>query len=150
VILAGRSTNDGMGRYIATEALKCLLQGGIEPKDCVVTVLGIAFKENIADIRNSKVVDIVRELEKRGVEVQVTDPRVAHDEVATEYGINLKPLDKLQGADLVVFAVPHREFVNLGWSGILQCLRNQQGFVFDVKSRLDRDVIPENVVLWRL
>ena len=150
VILAGRSTNDGMGHYIAEKALNYLKESDPDLKRSVVTVLGMAFKENIADIRNSKVVDIIRELESAGVEVQVADPRVSYDDAIIEYGLHLTMLDKLKGADLVMLAVPHQEFVSGGWPQILRCLRNQEGCVFDIKGVLNRDEAPEKVVLWRL
>ena len=150
VILAGRSTNDGMGHYIAEKALNYLKESDPELKRSVVTVLGMAFKENIADIRNSKVVDIIEELESAGVAVQVSDPRVSYDEAVIEYGLHLTDLDKLRGADLVILAVPHQEFISGGWPDILRCLRGQEGYVFDIKGVLNRDEIPDNIVLWRL
>jgi UDP-N-acetyl-D-galactosamine dehydrogenase len=148
VILSGRRINDGMGQWIAQETVRALTLRGCT--NALVTVLGMTFKENVPDIRNSKVIDIVRELERFGIRVQVADPLALADETKHEYGVTLTPVPNLQPADAVVLAVAHADYINSGWSLIGQLLKGGKGTVVDVKSRLDRAVKPEGIDLWRL
>ena len=148
VVLAGRRVNDGMGQHIARECVRRLLRLG-RPNP-VVTVLGITFKENVPDIRNSKVVDIVNELKSCGVAVQITDPEAFPADVEHEYGLMLQDMDHLEPADAVVVAVAHREFETGGWPMISDLLRGGSGIVLDVKWLLDRSTVPDGVDLWRL
>jgi len=148
VILAGRRINDMMGAHVARECARMLK--ATSAKEPVVTVLGITFKENVPDIRNSKVIDIVRELGEFGVNVQVCDPLALPDEVVHEYGIALTPFDRLRPADAVIFAVAHADYCDGGWPLIRGLLRDGRGPVLDVKSKLDRRAAPEGVSLWRL
>lgn len=147
IILAGRRVNDAVGKKVAREALRLLQAGGRKPER--VTILGLTFKEDVPDIRNSKVVDIVRELSASGIAVQVHDPMADPAHARREYGIELAQLDALQPADAVVLAVAHDAY-RAGWPLIVPLLRNTQGVVIDVKARLDRSCIPSGVVLWRL
>jgi UDP-N-acetyl-D-galactosamine dehydrogenase len=110
----------------------------------------MTFKEDVPDIRNSKVIDIVRELERFGIHVQVTDPLALADETEHEYGVELTPLGTLKPADAVVLAVAHADYVGKGWSLITHLLKGGKGTVIDVKSRLDRAAKPEGIDLWRL
>ena len=146
VILAGRRINDMMGAHVARECVR-LLKGATEP---LVTVLGITFKENVPDIRNSKVIDIIRELGEFGVAVQVADPLALTDEVVHEYGLSLTPFERLRPADAVIFAVAHAGYCDGGWPLVQGLLRAGRGAVLDVKSKLDRLSTPEGVSLWRL
>jgi UDP-N-acetyl-D-glucosamine/UDP-N-acetyl-D-galactosamine dehydrogenase len=148
VILAGRRINDGVGSYIARECVRLLLRSG--SADATVTVLGLTFKENVPDIRNSKVVDIVRELKSFGIKVQVHDPLASSDEAADEYGIELLSADELCPADAVVLAVAHEAFMFGGWPFLTALLKNGTGIAFDIKGLLDRANRPHNVSLWRL
>jgi UDP-N-acetyl-D-galactosamine dehydrogenase len=148
VILAGRHINDGVGARIARECLRRLLRNGYRPER--VTVLGLTFKEDVPDIRNSKVVDIVRELESFGMKVQVHDPMALPDEAAREYDIKLVAEDALAPADAVVLAVAHQPFLAAGWPLITRLLKNGRGIVMDVKAKLDRAEKPAGVELWRL
>jgi UDP-N-acetyl-D-galactosamine dehydrogenase len=148
VILSGRRINDGVGPRVARECVRLLLRRGCS--NGVVTILGLTFKENVPDTRNSKVVDIVRELESFGLKVQVHDPLVLPGEAEHEFGIALRPLDKLAPADAVIVAVPHQEYVAGGWPYVRRLLKNEQGVVIDVKLRLDRSAKPEKIELWRL
>jgi UDP-N-acetyl-D-galactosamine dehydrogenase len=148
IILAGRRINDGMGQWIAHETVRALTLR--KCTDAVVTVLGMTFKEDVPDIRNSKVIDIVRELERFGVRVQVADPLALPAETQHEYGVTLTPMDRLQPSDAVVLAVAHRDYVGQGWPLMTRLLKGEQGTVVDVKSRLDRASKPEGVDLWRL
>ena len=110
----------------------------------------MTFKENVPDIRNSKVIDIARELDRVGVAVQVHDPIAAPDETVQEYGITLTSFEALRPADAVILAVAHKDYVAGGWPLITKLLKGGQGIVLDVKSKLDRLKKPEGVDLWRL
>ncbi|SBW09817.1 Protein CapL [uncultured Alphaproteobacteria bacterium] len=149
VILAGRRINDGMGPHVAREVVRRLLASGARPHP-VVTVLGFTFKENVPDIRNTKVVDIVGELAAFGITVQVHDPVADADEARHEYGIALTALEDLRPADAVILAVAHAGFVARGWDLVQSQLQNGAGIVADVKGVLDRDTAPAGTDLWRL
>jgi UDP-N-acetyl-D-galactosamine dehydrogenase len=148
IILAGRRINDAMGERIASECLRSLAER--KCKNPIVTILGMTFKENVPDIRNSKVIDIARALIKAGIDVQVHDPLASAEETDREYGIGLTSLDALRPADAVVLAVAHQEYVKEGWPLAKRLLKDGQGTVFDVKSKLDRAIRPEGIELWRL
>jgi UDP-N-acetyl-D-galactosamine dehydrogenase len=148
VILAGRRINDGVGPRIARECVRLLLRRGAS--DATVTVLGLTFKEDVPDIRNSKVVDIVRELRSFGIKVQVHDPMAAPEEARRECGIDLVAATALRPADAVILAVAHRDFVCRGWPLVTGLLKKESGVVLDVKGRLDRAARPVGIELWRL
>jgi UDP-N-acetyl-D-galactosamine dehydrogenase len=148
VVLAGRRVNDGMGAHIGRECVRRVVAlGRASP---VVTVLGLSFKEDVPDIRNSKVVDLVREIESFGLRVQVCDPEVEAADAWREHGIRLVPSGGLEPADAVVLAVAHASFRRGGWPLASGLLRGDGGWVFDVKHVLDRDAVPPKVELWRL
>jgi UDP-N-acetyl-D-glucosamine/UDP-N-acetyl-D-galactosamine dehydrogenase len=115
-----------------------------------VTVLGLTFKENIPDIRNSKVIDIVRELQGFGIPVQTHDPLADPEDAQSEYGINLVCRDSLQPAHAVILTVPHCCFFHEGWSLVTSLLKNAKGAALDVKAKLSRRHPPAGVDLWRL
>jgi UDP-N-acetyl-D-galactosamine dehydrogenase len=148
VILAGRRINDGMSQRVARECVRGLLrrktQGG------VVTVLGLTFKENVPDIRNSRVIDIIRELQSFGLTVQLHDPWADVAGADHEYGVTLMELGALQPADAIVLAVAHDLYVEGGWPLIRRLLGKDGGLVLDVKTKLDRASKPADVELWRL
>jgi UDP-N-acetyl-D-galactosamine dehydrogenase len=148
IILAGRRINDDMGKRIAQECLRSL--AARNRINALVTVLGITFKEDVPDIRNSRVIDIVRELERSGVRVQVHDPLAMADAIKEEYGVALTPLDALEPADAVILAVAHRDYVSQGWPLVTRLLKNGKGIVLDVKSKLDRAKKPGAIDLWRM
>jgi len=148
IILAGRRINDDMGGRIARECMHAILQRG--RANPTVTILGMTFKENVPDIRNSKVIDIVRELERVGVTVQVADLLASVKETAHEYGIKLVPMESLRPADAVILAVAHKDYVAGGWPLVAKLLKGGEGIVLDVKARLDRGKKPEGISLWRL
>jgi UDP-N-acetyl-D-galactosamine dehydrogenase len=110
VILAGRRINDGMGKYIAEQTVKNMIQSGFPVKGSHVIVLGLTFKENCPDLRNSKVIDVIRELESYGVTVHVHDPVAEADEAMHEYGVRLVPWEHLPRANAIVAAVSHAQF----------------------------------------
>jgi UDP-N-acetyl-D-galactosamine dehydrogenase len=148
VILAGRRINDHVGQRVALACMQALFKR--QRTNATVTILGVTFKENVPDTRNSKVADIVRELKAAGVAVQVHDPLASPDEAAHEYGIDLLTNDALQPADAVILAVAHDDYVDGGWPLIGALLRGGEGLVFDVKSILDRGSKPASIELWRL
>jgi len=125
-----------------------LMRNGIRPDR--ITVLGLTFKENVPDIRNSKVVDIIRDLESFGVAVQVHDPLAEAEAAEHEYGIKLCPYDSLRPADAVVLAVSHDQYVADGWPAIVRLLKGGSGVVFDIKAKLDPAAVPAGIDLWRL
>ena len=121
VILSGRSINDSMGSFIASQTIKELIKAGKCVKGSVVTILGFTFKENVPDIRNTRVIDIVRELLDYGIKVQVFDPMSDAHEIQKEYNIDvLAGEDQLQPAHAVVLAVPHQYFMDKDWSYIME------------------------------
>jgi UDP-N-acetyl-D-galactosamine dehydrogenase len=148
VILAGRRINDNMGERIARECIRALMQHGRASP--TVTILGMTFKENVPDIRNSKVIDVARELQRVGVAVQVTDPLASAEETAHAYGLKLTPLESVRLADAVIVAVAHKDYVAGGWPLVAKLLKGGQGVVLDVKAKLDRAKKPEGIDLWRL
>lgn len=150
MILAGRRMNDSIGQYVATALVKKLIKSNLPVQGTRVTVLGLTFKENVPDLRNSKVIDVIRELQEYGVEVQVTDAQADSTEAVREYGVELIPNDKLLPADAVVFAVPHNTYVEEGWSQFDRLLKHGKGIVMDIKSVLDKSSKPEKIDLWRL
>ncbi|MEI6333023.1 MAG: nucleotide sugar dehydrogenase [Methylococcaceae bacterium] len=151
VILSGRSINDSMGRFIASQTIKELIKAGKCVKECVVTILGFTFKENVPDIRNTRVIDIVRELQDYGVTVQVFDPLSDMHEIKKEYNIKISvDEDNLQPAHAVMLAVPHQYFMDKEWPYIVGFLENKIGTVIDIKAKLDRDKLPKGITLWRL
>jgi UDP-N-acetyl-D-galactosamine dehydrogenase len=148
VILAGRRINDGMGRRIARECIRGLLRR--KGRNGMVTVLGMTFKENVPDTRNSRVIDIVRELQTFGVAVQIADPLANAHAVTEEYGLTLTDLGALQPADAVILAVAHNSYIDGGWPLIRRLLHDGTGLVLDVKAKLDRSSQPAGIELWRL
>jgi UDP-N-acetyl-D-galactosamine dehydrogenase len=150
VILSGRRTNDDVGLRIARECVRGLFKQNRSAADALVTVLGLTFKENVPDTRNSKVVDIIQELKASGVKVQVTDPLAIPEEAQHEYGLSLTAMKDVKPADAVIFAVAHEDFVKGGWALMARMLKDGKGLVFDVKSVLDRKSKPDSIQLWRL
>jgi UDP-N-acetyl-D-galactosamine dehydrogenase len=150
VILAGRRINDGMGAHIARKAVQQMIHAGRNIKGARVNVLGLTFKENVPDIRNSKVIDIIRELHEFGVETYVHDPLVAPEDALHEYGVKLSDWDSLPAADALILAVSHLQFLSLSNNQLMaKIVRN--GCVVDVKSVLDAEAFRrEGVRVWRL
>jgi len=149
VILAGRRVNDRMGYHIAMQAVKMLMKRG-RKDDPVVTILGLTFKENVPDLRNSKVVDIITELQDMDIQVQITDPWAEKDEAHEEYGVTLIDESDLAPADVVIMAVSHQKFLEKGWALPVSLLKEKKGAVIDIKSCLDRNSCPADIELWRL
>ncbi|MCF1421381.1 nucleotide sugar dehydrogenase [Mangrovimonas futianensis] len=139
IILAGRKMNDSMGGYVATETVKMMIKKGATIKGAKVLVLGITFKENCPDIRNSRVIDIIEELQTYDIEVDVYDPWASEDEVREEYGLPLiSDASQLAATyDAVILAVSHKEFLDLN----IARMKANKTVVFDVKSLLPRELV---------
>jgi UDP-N-acetyl-D-galactosamine dehydrogenase len=138
VILAGRRINDNMSIYIASRVIKLMLAKGLQPLKCRILVLGLTFKENCPDVRNTKVIDVVRELASYGATVDIHDPWVDAEEVRHEYGVEMTPKPKSAVYDVVVLAVSHKEFRELGEDGIRK-YGKPGALVYDVKYLLPAD-----------
>ncbi|MBL8344503.1 MAG: nucleotide sugar dehydrogenase [Rubrivivax sp.] len=150
VILAGRRINDGMGKFIAEQTIKNLIACGSFIKGARVNVLGLTFKEDCGDLRNSKVIDIIRELESYGVDVFVTDPQAEVEEAMHEYGVRLVPWKDLPKADAIVAAVSHREFKALSTADLTAKLAKGGAFI-DVKAAFDQKALAAaGFRVWRL
>lgn len=150
VILAGRRINDGMSAYVAQQTVKQMINAGCSIKGAKVLVLGLTFKENCCDLRNSKVADVVGELREYGCEVYVHDPISDPAAAREEYGIEVTPWAELPAVDAMIAAVPHREFMAMSLEEILSRLKPQGVFV-DVKSAFDPEGLrSRGVALWRL
>lgn len=138
VILSGRRINDDMGKYVAENTIKQLIKGDKQIKGARAAVMGITFKENCPDIRNSRVIDIIKELEEYGVEVEVTDPMADEHEVLKEYNLKLKKIEDIGSVDAVIIAVKHEAYVNIS----LEYLRRFYSFgkpvIIDVKRLFDK------------
>lgn len=151
VILAGRRINNGMGKFIAEQTMKRLSQLARPVNDLKVAVLGLTFKENVPDLRNSKVPDMIQELREYGVQVLVHDPIAEPEEAVAEYGIHLRRWEDLKNVDGLIVAVAHRAYAEMSLQELLKPLRNQQeGVLIDVKSLLDRAKLSPSLKYWRL
>jgi len=150
VILAGRRINDGMGKFIAEQTVKQMIAAGSYVKGAKVNVLGLTFKENCADLRNSKVVDIIRELQSYNVEVFVHEPEADPEEALHEYGVRLLPWKDLPRADAMVAAVAHRRFLDLDVEDLTKKLVKGGAFI-DVKAMFNVErLTAAGVGVWRL
>lgn len=150
VILAGRRINDGMGKFIAEKTIKQMVRNGHPVKDKPIIVLGLTFKEDCPDLRNSRVIDVIEELQSYGARVVVHDPVAEAAEARHEYGVDLVAWDDLPKSAAIVVAVSHREFKSRKTADFLSKLETD-GVITDVKSMLDpADFAANNVAIWRL
>ncbi|HET6756693.1 MAG TPA: nucleotide sugar dehydrogenase, partial [Burkholderiales bacterium] len=150
VILAGRRINDGMGKFIAEQTIKHMIKNGCHIKGARVNVLGLTFKENCPDLRNSRVIDVIRELESFGVDVRVHDPVPDPEEATHEYGIHLNSWESLPQADAIIVAVAHLQFLERPIADYLRKIIRSGCFV-DVKSQFDPKALSEaGLNVWRL
>ena len=150
VILAGRRINDGMGSHVARKAVQQMIHAGRNIKGSRVNILGLTFKEDVPDIRNSKVIDIVRELREFGVDAFVHDPAASAEEALHEYGVRLADWDALPVADALILAVAHRRYLELPVEAIARKIV-PGGCVLDVKAVLDAEALRgEGLRVWRL
>lgn len=149
VILAGRHINDSMGAYLGQRLVKLLVQANLPIQNVRVGILGLTFKENVPDIRNSRVPDIVAELQQFGINPLIHDPIADPNEVYQEYGIQLADWQDLSNLDAIVLAVSHRAYLEMPREQLLACVR-PSGVLMDVKSALDPATMPPNVTYWSL
>lgn len=149
VILAGRRINDSMGTYLAQRLVKLLVEANLPIKGSRIGILGLTFKENVPDLRNSRVPDIVAELRQFGVEPLVHDPLVDPLEAQREYNIDLVPWQALSNLDGLIIAVSHQVYLDIPHSQLFACLR-EGGVLMDVKSVLDFATLPETIHYWSL
>lgn len=154
IILSGRKVNDGMGAFVADAAIKQLVLAGKVVRDAKVVILGLTFKEDCPDTRNSKVIDIVKRLEEFGIRPVIVDPQADAAEARREYGVKLTHLEEISNADCVILAVAHREFKALSAEQLNRLFApgpNENKVVIDVKSILDKQAL-ENAGyrFWRL
>jgi UDP-N-acetyl-D-galactosamine dehydrogenase len=150
VILAGRRINNGMGVYMAEQTVKLLSRRGTPTAGARVAVLGLTFKEDVPDVRNSRVSDIVAELRQYGIDVVVHDPLIESADAEREYGICLATWESLKDFDGIVLAVPHRAYREMGIATLLRILKSNGGIVMDVKGLLDPRSLPSGISYWRL
>jgi UDP-N-acetyl-D-galactosamine dehydrogenase len=149
VILAGRRINNSMGAFVAQRTVKMLIDADIPVKNARVGVLGLTFKEDCNDLRNSKVPDILTELRQFGIQAMIHDPLANPAEATHEYGLKLSPLEELRSLDALVFAVAHKEYLAMGQAEVLSGVRDG-GVVVDVKSALDPAKIDRRIHFWSL
>src|SRR3989440_7325675 len=150
VILAGRRINDGMGKYVADQTIKLMIQAGSSVKGAAVNVLGLTFKENCSDLRNSRVIDVIRELNAFGARVHVHDPVADPADALREYGVQLTPWDELPRADAIVSAVAHRAYERYSADDLVAKLM-PNGVYVDVKCQADAVALrARGIRVWRL
>ncbi|HEY3390937.1 MAG TPA: UDP binding domain-containing protein, partial [Prolixibacteraceae bacterium] len=138
IILAGRRMNDSMGKYVASEVVKLMIQSELSVKNSKVLLLGITFKENCPDIRNTKATDIYHELISYGIVVDIFDPWASPEEVLHEYGLTItRQLNESVDYSAVILAVAHNEFMNIN----LQAYKNRGAIIYDVKGILPRELV---------
>lgn len=152
VILAGRRINDGMGKHVAESCVKLLIRTGRLVNGARVGILGLTFKENVGDLRNSRVVDVARELAEYGVSSLVNDPLASPAEAQAEYGISLVPLEAFQNLDAVILAVSHTEYANLDATALRRFHADPDNpILLDVKAFFNAAALREDgFVVWRL
>ncbi|TDM14920.1 nucleotide sugar dehydrogenase [Macrococcus bovicus] len=148
VILSGRRINDGMGKFIASTIVKEMLKKNLTVLGAKVNMLGLTFKENCPDLRNTKVIDIINELEDYGLEVKVNDVEADKAEAKKFYNIDLLDLDKMEETNVIVFAVSHNEYVE-NKDQYLSKLSGK-GLIIDIKGIIDDSDIKEDQSIWRL
>jgi UDP-N-acetyl-D-galactosamine dehydrogenase len=151
MILAGRRINDGMGKFIAEKTIKLMIRMGTQVAGARVAVMGVTFKEDVPDLRNTRVVDIIRELEDYGIEVFAHDPLADAEEARTHLGISLRPLDEIRGMDAVIAAVSHKEYKSMGLPGIAAFCGEKTPLVIDIKGMFSPGEADSlNIRYWRI
>jgi len=152
VILAGRRINDSMGKFVAESCVKELIRKGVSVRDAKVGILGFTYKENVPDIRNTRVIDIIRELKEYGIEALVHDPIADNEQAIREYEISLSYLKDFQQLDAVIVAVPHEEYSFIQPKQLLKWFRDTGNtLVLDVKGFFEPAVMEAaGLELWRM
>lgn len=151
IILSGRKINDGMGKYIADSMVKCLIKLNSPMQNMKVAILGFTFKENCQDTRNTKVIDIIRELRDFGIQTVVTDPIADAQEMKREYNITLERMEEIKNVDVVAVCVSHKEYLNLKSESFDGMFRGDSKVIFDIKAIYDKEQLQnDGYVYWRL
>ena len=154
IILAGRKVNDGMGQFVADAAIKEMVKAGKSPKNSKVVILGLTFKENCPDTRNSKVEDIIKRLKEYDIEPEIVDPWANPEDAKREYSVDLIPLEDIFDADCVILAVAHKEFKELSidkLDNLFKNCKNSEKVLIDVKGLLDKEELNKlGYRYWRL
>lgn len=152
LILSGRRINDGMSKFVAEKCIKEMIKAGKVIKGAKVLILGLTFKENCPDLRNSKIVDVIRELEDYGVKVLVHDPLVSFKEAKEEYGIELVDIEKTKEVDTVILAVKHNEFEKLSKSKIKELCKgtDEKPMILDLKGMFKKEEMIKEFNYWRM
>lgn len=154
IILNGRIVNDSMGAFVADKAVKKMIEAGQAPKKSNIVILGLTFKENCPDIRNSKVNDIIKQLNKYGIEPTIVDPWASEKDALSEYGIKLAKIEDISGADCIIIAVAHNEFKNLSINSIKKLFKavpDEEKVLIDVKGLYKiEDLRASGMRWWRL
>ncbi len=149
VILAGRRINDGMGKHVAQQLVKTLIVNDRACKGARVGILGLTFKENVTDLRNSRVPDIIKELQEYGIAPMIHDPSANAEQAHEEYGVHLTALEDFKKLDALILAVTHKEYLAMGLPKLMSML--VEGGVFaDLKSAYSKEKLPSNIVYWSL
>lgn len=150
VILSGRRVNDLMAKFIAESAIKNMIKIGLSVKKAKIAILGLTYKENTPDLRNSKVIDMIHELKSYGIDIWVNDPLAYSDEVKREYDLDLKSWNKIPMVDVMIFAVGHQEYRELDLNKIMSKLK-PNGLIMDVKGIFDPAIFAKKKInFWRL
>jgi len=151
VILAGRKINDEMGKYVAENTLKQLIKADKQIKGCKVLIMGITFKQNCSDIRNSKVIDIINELKEYGVNIEVVDPLADENETLRKYGIKLSKVEDVTDVDAVIFAIPHEKFRDITLKDLKNIYKDDKLVLIDIKGMFNKKEAENlNYLYWRL
>ncbi len=153
IVLGGRAVNDGMGRFVADAAVKKMKEAGLDPETVKTVILGLTFKENCRDIRNTRVVDIYNRLLEQGIKADICDPGAVKEDVQREYGIELRDIEDIKDCGCIIVAVAHKEYKEMGIEGISKLYaRDGKPKVFiDVKGIVPKDVLESSgLVWWRL
>ncbi|TIT92477.1 MAG: nucleotide sugar dehydrogenase [Mesorhizobium sp.] len=149
IILAGRRINDGMGAFVAQQVVKQLIRSDMPVKGASIGVLGLTFKEDVPDLRNSRVFDMVRELRQFGIVPKVHDPLADAETARRDHGETILPLEEMNDLQALVLAVPHKDYLEGEKSRIFRMIR-PGGTLFDIKSAIKPDEIPDNIKYWSL
>lgn len=151
IILAGRKINDGMAKYVAENTIKSLIKAEKQIKGSKVAIMGLTFKENCPDTRNTKVIDIISELKEYGVEVLVYDPIADKEEAFEEYGLEFNSIDELKNVDAIICAVPHDEFKSITLERLASMYSKGKKVLIDIKGLYDKKDIDKNgLIYWKL
>ena len=151
IILSGRKINDDMGKYVAENTIKKLITADKAIKGAKVAIFGVTFKENCPDVRNTKVIGVIKELEEYGIEITIVDPVADKDELWNEYRINPCSIEEVKEMDALIFAVSHKEFKNMKLEQIKKMYLNYKPVLIDVKGLFDRTEAENmNYIYWRL